>query len=94
VSVWLKEIMECPAYLASIKVKDSPTDPQDSKSSGAVCNLLAMLNKLRHENSYIGIVGEDIFGHIRHSRGCRDALLGMYRKAFCRFPTAGSSGTS
>ena len=35
----------------------------EANPGGAVCNVLAMLNKLGHKTAFIGKVGEDIFGH-------------------------------
>ena len=35
----------------------------EANPGGAVCNVLAMLNKLGHKTSFIGKVGDDIFGH-------------------------------
>lgn len=35
----------------------------EANPGGAVCNVLAMLNKLGHKTAFIGKVGADIFGH-------------------------------
>jgi len=35
----------------------------EANPGGAVCNVLAMLNKLGHKTAFVGKVGEDIFGH-------------------------------
>lgn len=35
----------------------------EANPGGAVCNVLAMLNKLGRKTAFIGKVGEDIFGH-------------------------------
>ena len=35
----------------------------EANPGGAVCNVLAMLNKLGHKTAFIGKVGEDFFGH-------------------------------
>lgn len=35
----------------------------EANPGGAVCNVLAMLNKLGHKTAFIGKVGDDIFGH-------------------------------
>lgn len=36
----------------------------EANPGGAVCNVLAMLNKLGHSVAYMGKVGDDIFGHL------------------------------
>ncbi len=36
----------------------------EANPGGAVCNVLAMANKLGHKTAYIGKVGEDIFGNL------------------------------
>ena len=35
----------------------------EANPGGAVCNVLAILNKLEHKTAFIGKVGDDIFGH-------------------------------
>ena len=35
----------------------------EANPGGAVCNVLAMMNKLGHRAAYMGKVGDDIFGH-------------------------------
>ena len=36
----------------------------EANPGGAVCNVLAMMNKLGHSAAYMGKVGDDIFGHL------------------------------
>ena len=36
----------------------------EANPGGAVCNVLAMMNKLGHSTAYMGKVGNDMFGHL------------------------------
>ncbi len=36
----------------------------EANPGGAVCNVLAMMNRMGHSAAYMGKVGDDIFGHL------------------------------
>jgi len=44
-------------------VSDQGNPSYEANPGGAPCNVLAMLNKMGHRTSFIGKVGDDIFGH-------------------------------